>query len=451
MSEKALDLRRSVQIVRRHKWLMGTVTVLGLLAGGAYSTARPPLLTSTALIVLPQSAQAAAGAAATNGSPDPYTATQTVIARSTPVLSAALPDVRPAMSVEALRADIQVNSPTGFIISVSAKGKLAADAEATANAVANSYIAYVNSPNSPIPAVTAHMLQPATSANGENRWLALALNVLIGLLVGAVIGVIAALAISRNERRLWQRDDIASSIGVPVLASFPVRHPRDAAGWTELLEDYEPGARDGWRMRQALRQLGMADMGVDNGILNNGSDGGSSSLAVLSLSSDPGAVALGPQLAVLAASMGIPTALIIGPQEDPTAMATLRTACAMPPQSSKRPINLHVIAADNANFDGRLDAALTVVVGVVDGRTPQMPDTMRTTATVLGVSAGATTAEQIARAAVSATADGRGLAGILVADPEPADKTTGLIPQLAPPARRRLPTRLSGRTTEIRR
>jgi len=451
MSEKALDLRRSVQLVRRHKWLVSAVTALGLLAGGAYATVRPPLLTSTALIVLPQSAQAAAGAAAAAGSPDPFTATQTVIAHSTPVLSAALPNVRPAMSVEALRADIQVHSPTGFIISVSAKGKRAADAEATANAVANSYIAYVNSPNSPISQVTAHMLQPATSATGENKWLALAINALIGLLVGAVIGVIAALAISRNERRLWQRDDIASSIGVPVLASFPVRHPRDAAGWTELLEDYEPGARDAWRMRQALRQLGMTDLGVDNGILNNGSDGGSSSLAVLSLSSDPGAVALGPQLAVLAASMGIPTALIISPQEDPTAMATLRTACAMPPQPSKRPINLHVIAADNANFDGRHDAALTVVVGVVDGRTPDTPQTMRTTATVLGVSAGATTAEQIARAAVSATADGRGIAGILVADPEPADKTTGLIPQLAPPARRRLPTRLNGRTTEIRR
>lgn len=451
MSEKALDLRRSVQLVRRHKWLMSTVTALGLLAGGAYSTVRPPLLTSTALIVLPQSAQAAAGAAAANGSPDPYTATQTVIARSTPVLSAALPNVRPAMSLEALRADIQVSSPTGFIISVSAKGKLAGDAEATANAVANSYVAYVNSPNSPIPQVTAHMLQSATSANGESRWLALAIDLLIGLLVGLIVGVIAALAISRNDRRLWQRDDIANSLGLPVLASFPVRHPRDAAGWTELLEDYEPGARDAWRMRQALRQLGMADMGVDNGILNNGSDGGSSSLAVLSLSSDPGAVALGPQLAVLAASMGIPTALIIGPQEDPTAMATLRAACAMPPQQSKRPLNLHVIAADNTNFDGRLDAALTVVVGVVDGRTPQMPHAMRTTATVLGVSAGATTAEQIARAAVSATADGRGIAGILVADPEPADKTTGLIPQVAPPVRRRLPSRLSGRTTEIRR
>jgi capsular polysaccharide biosynthesis protein len=453
MSEKALDLRGSAQIVRRRKKLVGVVMALGLLAGGAYAVLHPPLRTSTALIVLPQSAQAAAGAAAAGASsPDPYTATQTVIAHSTPVLSAALPSVRPVMSLDALRADIQVSSPTGYLISITAKGKLAADAEATANAVANSYIAYVNSPNSPISQVSARMLQPATSASGENRWLALVVTALIGALAGAVIGVIVALAIGHTDRRLWKRDEIANSIGLPVLASYPVRHPKDAAAWTELLEGYEPGARDAWRMRQALQQLGMADMEVNNGILNNGSDGGSSSLAVLSLSSDPGAIALGPQLAVLAASMGIPTALIIGPQEDPAATATLRTACAMTrPQPSGGPDNLQVIADDDAIIDGRIDAALTVVVAVVDGRTPQMPRTMRTTTTVLGVSAGAATAEQIARAAVSAAADGRGIAGILVADPEPSDNTTGLIPQLARPAPRRLPTRLSGRTTEIRR
>ena len=57
MSEKALDLRGSVRIVRRHMRLVSAVTALGLLAGGAYSVLRPPLLTSTALIVLPQSSR----------------------------------------------------------------------------------------------------------------------------------------------------------------------------------------------------------------------------------------------------------------------------------------------------------------------------------------------------------------------------------------------------------
>ena len=49
---------------------------------------------------------------------------------------------------------------------------------------------------------------------------------------------------------------------------------------------------------------------------------------------------------------------------------------------------------------------------------------MRTTVTVLGVSAGVVTAEQLARVAVSAAGDGRQIAGILVADPDPTDHTT---------------------------
>ena len=64
MSQQALDLRRSIQIVRRHKILVGVVVALGILAGGAYAELHPPMLTSTALVVLPQSAQSAQAAAA---------------------------------------------------------------------------------------------------------------------------------------------------------------------------------------------------------------------------------------------------------------------------------------------------------------------------------------------------------------------------------------------------
>jgi capsular polysaccharide biosynthesis protein/O-antigen/teichoic acid export membrane protein len=51
------------------------------------------------------------------------------------------------------------------------------------------------------------------------------------------------------------------------------------------------------------------------------------------------------------------------------------------------------------------------------------------------------------RAAVrefSAAADGRQIEGILVADPEPADRTTGRVPQLTRPTHRSGPTRLTG-------
>ena len=80
-----------------------------------------------------------------------------------------------------------------------------------------------------------------------------------------------------------------------------------------------------WRLRKALQQLGRQTTSYSERVT-----AAVRSLAVLSLSSDPGALALGPQLAVFAASLGIPTALVIGPQQDANVTATLRAACAAP-------------------------------------------------------------------------------------------------------------------------
>jgi hypothetical protein len=272
-----------------------------------------------------------------------------------------------------------------------------------------------------------------------------AIYALVGAVLGGLIGAVIALAISRSDRRLRERDEIANSIGVPVLASFPVGHPSDPGEWTRLLEDYKPRALHALQLRKALQQLEMA--AAD---LNFGSENGRWSFTVLSLSSDPGALALGPQLAIFAASQGIPTALVIGPAQDPTVTATLRTACAARFASSKRPRHLRVIVSDG-DVEVQRDATLAVVIVVVDGRNPQVPDTMRTTATLLGVSAGAATADQLARVAVSADSDGREVTGILVADPDSADATTGRLPQLGRRRQRRMPTRMTGIATEIRR
>ena len=435
MSEQALSLRRSVEIVRRHRILFCVVTALGLLLGAAYSILKPPMVTSTALVVLPHAVQNAdatagtgSGSTTTGTGPDSYMAAQVVIASSDPVLSGALQGGSPGMLLVALHSKINITSPAAGILSISARGQTAPQAEATANAVAKSYIAYVGSTNAPAGRVLAHILDPATTATGMAPVEQLLIDALIGAVIGALIGIIAVFAFSRLDRRLRERDEIAASIGVPVLASFPVAHPTDAAGWVKLLEDHEPGALQALRLRQALQHLGMVGVGV-----NNGSDGAGSSLTVLSLSSDPGALALGPQLAVFAASLGIPTTLVIGPQQDATATATLRTACAVPPSaSSKRPSHLRVTVSDGGDVDRHSDAVLTVVVTVVDSRTPLVADTPRTTATVLGVSAGVATVEQLARAASSTAAIGREIAGILIADPEPTDHTSGHIARVVP-------------------
>ncbi len=426
MSQQALDLRRSTQTVRRHKRLVGLLAALGFLAAIAYTIVSPPQVSSTSLVVLPNSA--------------PSVATQVVIAQSDPVLSAALPQVSPPVTLTQLRSKIHVKSLTSYILSITAQGKTAADAEATANAVASSYIAYVGLRYSLVGHVVAHTLQRATIAAGPSLPAALASTALIGALVGALIGVIVALVISRSDQRLRDRDDIANSIGVPVLAAVPVGHPADPAGWTRLLENYKPRATDAWQLRTALQQLG-----IPNKIEY---DRSATSIAVLSFSADPKALALGPQLAVFAASQGIATVLALGPQQDTNVTAALRAACATP---SKREGNLRVVVSEDGDIHGHLHAGLLITVVVVDAEKPEIAGTARTTATVLGVSPGTTTAEQLAGAAVVVAADGRDVSGIHVADPEPDDRTSGRIARPPQPTRRRQSARSGRLATEIRR
>ena len=212
MSQQALDLRRSIQIVRGQKLLAGAVVVLGVLGGAAFAVLKLPMLASTALVAFPATSQQAA--ITTSGS-HPYTATQVVVAGSYQVLLNALPHVRPAMSLDQLRHDVQVGSPSSDIISITGDGRSAADAEAVANAVADSYVKYVRSSQSAVGQVQAQVLQSASNAAGPSPIARMIIFAVLGGLAGALIGVIVALAIGRNDRRLRERDEIANSIGIP--------------------------------------------------------------------------------------------------------------------------------------------------------------------------------------------------------------------------------------------
>ncbi len=348
MSQHALDLRRSMQLVRRHRNIVGFAAALGLVAGAVYTALYPPMLASEALVALPPTVVGSAG------EPARGLASQVVIATIDPVLAKAMRRVDPAVSLDTLRGRVQVSSVTPDIVAIGAEGTTAAQAKDIANAVADSFISYISSSGNP----DGWVLEPATSATGTPLPMRLLVNGGLGALLGALAGAIVALAIGRSDRRLRGRDEIADAIGVPVLASIPVGHPSGAADWTKLLEGYEPGAVHAWSLRKALHHLGLTD--VRGGSVRGGSG---ASVAVLSLSSDPGALALGPQLAVFAASLGIPTALVIDPDQDANATATLRAACtvrsAIP---SGRSSHLRVTVGDHEDIDGQPGAALTVAV-----------------------------------------------------------------------------------------
>lgn len=430
MSEQALDLRRALRIAWRRKTIIGIVAAIGLLAGATYTALDPPTQSSTVLIALPS--------ASVNMS------TQSLIATSEPVLSAALRSGSLSISVQQLHGKVKAHSPASHILSITAQARSAAQAENIASAVASSYIAFATSSASPIGKIQARLLEPATTPAAVSLPFYLIVTAGIGALAGVVVGIIISVAVGRRDRRLHQRDEIADSVALPVLASVPVGHPSDPPGWIKLMENYQPEVVHGWRLRKALYDLRVADPDHSR----NGT-GGSASLLILSLSSDPGALAVGPQLAAFAASLGISTSLIA--DDDSAVAAALRGACAASPSLHVGQSGTLTLSVGGNSADRHADTALTVVVAVVDAAAPQVAQVRRADATVLGVSAGVITAEAMARVAVSAADDGRRISGIFVADPESGDRTTGRLPQVTRPRVRRMPTRLTRITTEIRR
>ncbi len=422
MSPQVLDTRRFLHTLRRHKKIVVSAMLLGLLGGCAFTLLRPPLYSSKALVELPG---------------EQYIETQVVVAISDSVLTAAMPHIDPPVPLATLRHEVSASSLTTEIVQITGQGTTAAQAEDITNAVANSYVSFLSSPTAPGGKIVGHLLDPASTAARTPLGSRLLLYGGIGALVCGLIGSLIALSIDSSDRKLWERDAIADAIGVPVLASVPVAHPSSAASWRKLLEGYDPGVVHGWTLRKALHHLDLIDVRGGRG----------ASLTVLSLSSDPGAVALGPQLAVFAASLGIATVLVIGPRQDMNATATLCAACTVTPVVSSGPGQLRITVGDDEETDAPRGAALTIVVAVVDDQAPQVTHVIRTTGTVLGVSAGVATAEQLARVAVSAASDGRDITGIIVADPDSGDQTTGRLPQTSRPTQRRLPTRRTGTVT----
>ncbi len=309
MSGQALDLRRSARIVWRLKALVGGIIALGFLGGVVYTVLSPAIYQASAVVAI---------------SPSVPIGGQSPVVTSPPVLAAALGGVDRGIPLATLRDRIKVGEAALGLMSITVKDDNAQQAIDTANVVARSYIAYVENGASltagPVP---VQLFQAATSAEGTAlRW-RLFYAAGAGVLVGTVVGVIVALAVGRGNQQLRQRDEIADAIGVPILASVRVSHPTKPAAWAKLLDDgYQAEAADAWRLRKALRELGHpgpvgADLMPPDG----------SSVAVLSLSGDRRALALGPQLAAFAASLGIPATLVLDAQQDAKVTKGLRAAC----------------------------------------------------------------------------------------------------------------------------
>jgi hypothetical protein len=209
------------------------------------------------------------------------------------------------------------------------------------------------------------------------------------------------------------------------------------AGWSTLLETYEAPPVESWAFRQLLRGLVPTDH--KGGLRGAGKVDHPRSLTVLSLSGDERGLAIGPQLAAFASSVGLATHL------DTTAghesAAALWAACAAEPESALRP-GLYV---------GKLPKGqaidLTITSVVLERGHPELGNAPTRAAILLAVAAGTATEEELARVAVAVDDAGHRIDGIAVADPDQTDHTTGRHTMDERTLQLALPTRLTGVTS----
>lgn len=504
-----VDLRSVASLIRRRWRLLTTVALAGAVVGVALVTVRPPLYTSTSQVLLPPaSAQAngekAAWEATTQVSIAESDAVLGPASRSvTPSLSRR--EIRRLVQVSAPTADVLTIRARGSseataeaLARAVAEAEVAYQAEATSSLSAaelallrsrradlESTRAQVESeieqarerlttedPNSSVGrrdasalgqltaqqtdlvlevdaldtkiegaqgSTTVQIIETASPADRPKVVTSYVLASASLALLGALVAMVALLVLSRRDAKLRTRDEISDAVGSAVIASVRSEVPRTVAAWTSLLSGYTPSVVDGWTLRQALAHVGLDDRVMrGSGPRATTTSSTRHLLCVASLADDARALSVGPQIASYAASIGVST-LLVADQGDAT--SALWAACSSQPTDEELRTNLTV-----ASRRIKRPPELTVFVTVLDRRNPVIPRLEPSAVLVLAVSSRAATSEDLARTAVAAYESGFRVTGVVVAEPDPLDRTTGrLLPherlQQAP-----LPSRVIGTT-----
>jgi capsular polysaccharide biosynthesis protein len=483
MEEQPLDVKGAIKAVKRYKALVALVMLAGLAAGVAYGVKTRPLPTARTLVLLPPNA--------ITGAPgiSPYTKTQEIIVTSSPVLSGASKAVYPPISPLKLKRDLTVTAPSQDVLSIFVRAASSGDAKRLADAVAASYLSYVDGVGSGTKELLSQLHQEAdgltkkilglqrqidatqsrlarekgnssagqrdTSLLGslgtEQEQLSIQLNSvnsqitssefsaaqsasatqllqsaepvaasitrlpsisLLGVLVGVIAGCVLAVGLTRGDRRLRRRDAIATAIGVPVVASMWVKRCRKMSDWRRLLEGATSiSPMEAWNARRLFHRLLAAAGGSDVEV------------RLLVFLGDEVAVATGVKIARAASLLGMSSQLEVA---DQPVLAPLRAACVVTAKSTSGSSILVVreVGAVSTELSG---FAATLRLCAVDREKPDVAPT--TGATLLIVSSGFATSTELARTALAASDAGSPLAGVVIANPDPDDHTSGLLPE----------------------
>jgi hypothetical protein len=496
------DLRATLGILHRRTRVLVAAAIVGLAAGVAYVLVQPPALTSTALVLLPIPAVPESSSSDID--------TQVQIAISATVLYRAGQKIEPALPVRSVRKLVEASAPTTQLIQIDATSTNAAVAQTLSQAVADSYVEYVNNTarevssaaqvdlkirrdrlqaqihqledeiasvkqrqraNSPDGRKEAQLLaalrteqahlslqldkvadkidigpagspdtlgtlvvQPATEPDGQSTWIRLVVWAPLGALICTIFAGVVLVGATWRDNRVRLRDEIADAVGSPVLAAVRSNPQQSVAGWSKLLKTYEAPPAESWAFRQVLRHLvatgGHAESSAALEVNH------SQALTVLSLSGDQRGLAIGPQFAAFTSSLGITTHLV--PAMGDESAAALWAACASERGSAARP-GLYISDVSEGRKIG-----LTIDLVVVDPAKPDLGNTPESAVTILAIAPGTATEQELARVAIAVDDVGRRVDGVVVADPDQTDRTSGRHTMYERSRLPALPTRLTG-------
>ncbi len=207
-----------------------------------------------------------------------------------------------------------------------------------------------------------------------------------------------------------------------------------------VLESFKPSVSDKANLRRLLDELGVhkygarPEMGLhsQNGAGQNGSSVHHEpvDVAAVVLAGDLKAVLAITELPAFAADLGLAVALVVDGSSESTQQLSIACAARDPLDLAAPRPNLLTFASTPAKAPEGV--SLTVTVEVVDPVTIDVgdegsprPASERRQSSILVVSSGFATPEDLEVIALASEHQGRPLAGVVVADPERSDNTTG--------------------------
>jgi capsular polysaccharide biosynthesis protein len=284
------------------------------------------------------------------------------------------------------------------------------------------------------PGAQAKVIQQATPAKRPRLLVWTLLSALLFALVAGGLAAILAVALAHRDRRLRTRDEMADALGSPVIGSVKSYRVRNTAAWSLLLESYRPSPTDAWSLRQTLDDVGAAPLLAAASSPGKGAKPRQLTVVLVVPADDPGALAVAGQLASHTASLGVQTRL--------TARQRHAAADALWATSSRGEDLRPGLRVDPRRR--KSSAGLVLELDVVDRQQPVLPDLRQADAIVLVISSGTATEEDLARVAVAAYESGGRFRGIVVADPDTLDHTTGRLLQAQRAVEPPMPMKLTG-------